>query len=91
MAIVLITFKLMPESPDVRLDEVELKAKEIIIEFGGEVGTIEKEPIAFGLVALRIVLSLDESKSNLDPLEEKLREIDGIISAQVVDVRRAVG
>ena len=81
----------MPESPDVRLDEVELKAKEIIIEFGGEVGTIEKEPIAFGLVALRIVLSLDESKSNLDPLEEKLREIDGIISAQVVDVRRAVG
>ena len=91
MATVLATFRIMPESVDVGLDEIELRAREAILEFGGEVGNTEKEPIAFGLVSLKIVVVLDENKSNLDPLEEKLRAIHGVASAEVVDVRRAIG
>lgn len=81
----------MPENVDVDLDGVEKRAKVVIEEFGGKVGNTEREPVAFGLIALKISLSLDEGKSNLDPLEEKLRAIDGVISVEVVDIRRAIG
>ena len=91
MAIVLITFHLMPESPDVDLHLIQHQAQRAIEDFGGRIVSCEKEPIAFGIVALRISLSLDEQKSNLDPLEEQLRALDGVTSAEVIDVRRAIG
>ena len=72
------------------LSKIEGKVKETIKGFNGVVGNIEKEPIAFGLVALMVSCSLDEKNSNLDPLEDQLRNLDGVISVEVVDVRRAI-
>lgn len=91
MATVLVTFRLMPESPDIDLDTILEHAREIIEDFGGSLGHSQKEPVAFGLVALNISLRIDEQNSNLDPLEEKLRALDGVASAEVIDVRRAIG
>ena len=91
MGYVLVTFKIMPEGVDVDLGKIEGAVKKLIIGFGGVVGNIEKEPIAFGLVALRVSCSLDEKNSNLDPLEDQLRNLDGVVSVEVVDVRRAIG
>ena len=91
MGINLITFKIMPDTVDVDLDDVEEKARGLIEDFGGNIIKSEKEPVAFGLMALSISFSLDESYSNLDTLEDQLRNIEGVISAEVVDVRRAVG
>ena len=81
----------MPESLDIDLDVILKQAKYVIEQFGGKVGISQKESIAFGLVALNISLSLDEQKSNLDPLEAQLRSIEGVMSAEVTDVRRAIG
>lgn len=81
----------MPESVDVNLGDIESKAKKVVEDFGGTYSSSEKEPIAFGLMALKVSLSLDESNSNLDPLEEKLKAIEGVTSVEVVDVRRAIG
>lgn len=91
MGSVLVIFKIMPESIDTDLSKIESNVKKAIEGFGGVVGKIEKEPIAFGLVSLRVSCSLNEKNSNLDPLEDQLRNLDGVVSVEVVDVRRAIG
>ena len=91
MGTVLITFKIMPESVDVALDALEETVKEKITAFGGKVAKIEKEPVAFGLTALKIIFSLDESKGATDPLEDDLKSLEEVLNVEVVDVRRAFG
>lgn len=81
----------MPENVNVSLDALETKAKEKITAFGGDVLKVEKEPIAFGLVALKVIFSMEESKGSTDKLEEDLKEEEGIMNIEVVDVRRAFG
>ena len=61
MATVVITFKIMPESPEVELDLIEKKAKEMILAHAGPGDTrTEIEPIAFGLKAIKITFIMDE-------------------------------
>jgi len=92
MARVVITLKIMPKSPDVDLDDLSKKALKKIKNFAGNTETkIQKESIGFGLNALKILFVADESKSNLDPLENSIRNIKGVNSAEVTDVRRAIG
>ena len=82
----------MPESPEVDLSKVIEDAKKKIAEFAGEGEVkVEEEPIAFGLKAVKIIFVMDEAKGATDPLEEQIKEIDGVNSVEVVDVRRAVG
>lgn len=80
----------MPESPDVDLDSVSERATKLINEVG-EVGKQEIEPIAFGLKALKLLFVMDENKGSTDELEAKVAELEGVNSAEVIDVRRAVG
>ena len=47
MGTALFRIKLMPESPDSNLEEVQSKAEAIIQEEKGEKISFEKEPIAF--------------------------------------------
>lgn len=91
MARVVVTLKIMPESPDADLKAVEKKAEEEIKKFGGEVGKKEVEPVAFGLNALKFFFVMDESKGSTEELEKKISEIKGVGSVSVEDVRRAVG
>ena len=91
MANVLVTIKIMPEDVDSDLDRIGDEAVKVLTKFGAIIGKVEKEPIAFGLVALKIMFSINEKNSNLDPLEEGLKDINGVISADVIDVRREIG
>lgn len=91
MAQVIITLKIMPESPETNLEEIEDKAKIKIQEFGGEIGKIEQEPVAFGLNALVFKFVMDESLGSTESLEENIKKIDHVNSVEVTDVRRAVG
>ena len=91
MATVLITFKIMPDSVEANLDTIEQQSTEFIEKFGGKVIKNEREPIAFGLVALKLSFSSDEQNSNLDPLEDQIRNVEGVSSVEVVDIRRAIG
>jgi elongation factor 1-beta len=91
MAQVIITIKLMPASPEVDLKKVEENAVKEIKAFGGNIGKIEHEPIAFGLKAVLISFFSDESKSNLDPLEDALKKIKDVESVETIEVRRALG
>ena len=81
----------MPKDPKVRLTELEKKAKSEIKNFGGEVGKVEKEPIGFGLEALKIYFVVDESRGSTQTLEDNIKKFKDISSVEVIDVRRAIG
>ena len=92
MANVIVTIKLMPESPEVDLHKIEADAKKKIIDFAGEGDMkIEQVPVAFGLKSLNIIFIMDENLGNTEPIENSLSDIKGVQSVEVTDVRRAVG
>lgn len=92
MAQVVVTLKIMPESPEAELKEIEEKAKILIMNFTGEEQIkAELEPIAFGLKALKLIFVMDESIGSTEDLENEIKEIKEVSSVEVADVRRAVG
>jgi len=91
MAQVIVTLKIMPKNPEINLPSLEEKVKDKIKVFGGEVGKVEQEPIAFGLKALKLIFVMDESLGSTESLEEDIRKLKGIQSVEVTDVRRAIG
>ena len=87
----LLTVKIMPESPETDLQEIRNKAKEVSKEFGADL--LDKdviEPVAFGLNALKLMFILDESKGS-EGLTDLLSVIENVNSAEVVDMRRTIG
>lgn len=91
MARVVVTIDIMPADPNVNLEELQKKAEEKIKKFGGDIGKVTIEPVAFGLNVIKILFVMDEAKGSTEPLEQELATLQGISSAQVSDVRRAVG
>jgi elongation factor 1-beta len=90
MGIALIRLKIMPTSPEIDLEEIKTKAREIIEKNQGKINEFQEEPIAFGLKAVIVGFELDEKKE-LEIIEEDLKKIESINSVQVIDMRRAFG
>ncbi|MBS3150710.1 elongation factor 1-beta [Candidatus Woesearchaeota archaeon] len=80
----------MPESLEVNLDNLEKDVKSLISRYG-EVGKIEREEVAFGLEALNFIVIYDEAKGSTEFLEDNIRNVDGVMSVEVTDVRRQIG
>jgi len=92
MAKVVVSLKVMPEGTDVNLEELKEKVEKEIRDFNNNLDIkVEEEPIGFGLSALKFLFVMDEEKGSIDPLENKIREIDGVSNVEVTDVRRAIG
>ena len=92
MAQVVVTLKIMPQSPDVDLAELEKQAREKIIDFcSSQEFKTQIQPIAFGLKALIIYFVMDEKIGATDRLEQAISQLEGVESVEVPDVRRAVG
>lgn len=92
MAKAIVTIKIMPSSPDTDLNGLETTAKKFIAEFAGEGETKSIiEPVAFGLKSLSIIFVMEESLGSPDGVAEKLDALDEVNSAEVTDVRRALG
>ena len=83
-------FKLMPTSPDVNLDEIEKEAKKTVEKQEGRGTKIEREPIAFGLIAVIVIFLRDESLEQ-EVLEKAMAAIPNVSSAEIIDFRRAFG
>ncbi len=85
MGDVMLVYRIMPEDPKADLEAIEQKAKEIIEEFGTYRGSsIEK--VAFGLKALKATAVIPDAGGIVNDLEEKLKTIEGIQSAEAVDI-----
>jgi elongation factor 1-beta len=92
MAKAVITVRIMPDSPEIDLEKASTEAKKVIASFAGEGETKSSiQPVAFGIKALNIIFVMDESKGSPDPIAEKITEIEGVNSAEITDVRRAIG
>ena len=90
MAKVVITLKANLD-PDSDIENIKEEANNKIEEFGGEVGKVEVEEIAFGLKAVNFVFILDESKGSTESLENDIASIEGVSSVEITDVRRTIG
>ncbi|MFH1823314.1 MAG: elongation factor 1-beta [archaeon] len=90
MAIAALKIKIMPDSPEVSLEDIKLKVEETAKELGVTIHSTEIEPVAFGLKALMVIFVWPEEKEQ-ESIESKLREIPNVQSVQVVDYRRAIG
>lgn len=90
MAKMYITFKILPESPDIDLEKLKEKIKDQVEKLNGKYQSSDVEPIAFGLKALKLTFMFDESIST-DPVEEKISENEEVSSVSVIDMRRAFG
>jgi elongation factor 1-beta len=88
MAIAAIKVKIMPESPETDLDEIKKQIPSKLSEAKNI--NLEEQPIAFGLKAIIATFAWPEEKGT-DTIENSLKEIIGVSSAEVIDYRRAIG
>ena len=92
MAKVVVTLKIMPETPEVSLDPIKESSQQFIKEFGGgDDIRISEEPVAFCLKSINMIFVMDEDLGSTEDLENKIKESEGVSSVDVIDVRRAVG
>ena len=88
MAKVLVVAKLYPEDIDTDLDKLVDKIKEKL-PANYEITKHSKEPIAFGLNALRLfILIPEESEGGTSRLEEVLQSIEGVQEVEIEAVHR---
>lgn len=92
MAKAIITFKLMPESPDVDLEAIREAALQIAQE-AGSIGQMQTkiEPIAFGLKAVLVLAMYDVEGADFDAIAEQMSGIEGVQSAEVAKMDLALG
>ena len=90
MAMMIIEYKIMPESPETDLDALKGKASKVIEEVGGFINEVKEIPLGFGLKSLNVRLSIDESKGT-ELLEEKLKSISDVQNVEIVSLSRALG
>ncbi len=83
MGEVAVTVRLMPESAEVDLDKLEAMIKE-----RAKVHSISREPIAFGLEALRVVAVVEDAAGGTEPLERELAGLPGVGNVQVIGLTR---
>ena len=88
---VIVTIKVMPESPAVDLVALQKHVEDAIKQAKGRVAKAELEPVAFGLKAVKITFVRDEAIGGTDDIEEALAKLQGVISVQVTNVSRALG
>jgi elongation factor 1-beta len=90
MGIMIVKIKIMPSSPDVDLEEIKTKVKGILEENKTENIKFEEEPVAFGLKAILTDFQMDE-KDELEPIENSIRELETVSSAEIAEMKRAFG
>ncbi|MHA1614889.1 MAG: elongation factor 1-beta [Candidatus Thorarchaeota archaeon] len=87
MARVVMTMKIMPDGVEIDLDDLLERIKSSIPE-RTDVGAIERQPVAFGLIAIRMNLVRDESLGGTDDLEEAISAVEGVAQVEVEMVSR---
>jgi translation elongation factor aEF-1 beta len=91
MASVVVTLKVMPESPDSSLKKIKEEVTHLVKEFGGEVGKVVEEPVGFGLVGVIFYFVMPENLGSTDDLEADISKMSDVGNVEVLDVRRAIG
>lgn len=87
MAIVAIKLRIMPVSPETDLEKIRIELEKRVEKLEARLNSTEIEPIAFGLRALIATILWPENKEP-DLLENAIRSIEDVESAEIIDVTR---
>jgi elongation factor 1-beta len=84
---VVATVRAMPISLEVDREKLKKDIGEVM-PHGMKVHKIEEEPIAFGLVALRVFVLLNDAEGGTEDIEKKIKELDDVSEVDLIDARR---
>lgn len=85
MADVIVTLRLMPKSVEVNLDNLEEKVKNLI-----QPQRMQREPVAFGLVALKIIKIIPDAEGELEKLENKIKSLPEVGGIEITNITRSL-
>ena len=79
--------KVMPASPEVDLDELQDRLERALPE-GATINGVEREEVAFGLVALYPTVIVPDDTGGTEAVEESFTGVDDVESVSVESVGR---
>jgi elongation factor 1-beta len=79
--------KVMPRDTDVDLDALQERLEESLPE-GANVSRIDREDVAFGLVALLPTVIIPDDAGGTEAVEEAFQGVEGVESVKVDEVGR---
>ena len=79
--------KVMPQSPDVDLDDLQERLEQSLPE-GAKINGVERDDVAFGLVALLPTVIVPDDAGGTEAVEESFSGVDGVESVAVENVGR---
>ncbi|MGD0081056.1 MAG: elongation factor 1-beta [Methanoregula sp.] len=82
MGSVAVIMKVMPESPEVDLEQLKKALRERL----PGIQDIKEEPIGFGLKAIKFVAIVNDAGGETDALEKSIGAIPGVERAEIIEV-----
>ncbi|WP_408958071.1 elongation factor 1-beta [Natrinema sp. 74] len=79
--------KVMPDSPDIDLDALQERLESALPE-GAKINGVERDEVAFGLVALYPTVIVPDDAGGTETVEENFADVDGVESVGVENVGR---
>jgi elongation factor 1-beta len=79
--------KVMPNSPEVDLDDLQDRREESLPQ-GAKIRGFQRDDVAFGLVALLPTVIVPDGAGGTEAVEEAFADVDGVESVAVENVGR---
>ena len=79
--------KVMPNSPEVDLDDLQDRLEESLPQ-GAKIRGVQRNDVAFGLVALLPTVIVPDGAGGTEAVEEAFTDVDGVESVSVENVGR---
>ena len=79
--------KVMPDSPEIDLDELQEKLEDSLPQ-GAKIRGFERDDVAFGLVALLPTVIVPDDAGGTEAVEEAFSGVEGVESVAVENVGR---
>ena len=87
MGEVAITYRILPNSTDIDMRELEDKVKDASKNIA-KIQGMQQKPIAFGLTALLIRVIIEDKEGGPEEIENALSGVVGVQSVEVMDMTR---
>ncbi|PSQ11587.1 elongation factor 1-beta [Halobacteriales archaeon QS_5_70_15] len=79
--------KVMPQSPEIDLDALQERLENSLPE-GAKISRVDRDDVAFGLVALLPTVIVPDDAGGSDAVEEAFAQVEGVESVKVDQVGR---
>jgi elongation factor 1-beta len=79
--------KIMPQDPEIDLDQLQERLEQNLPE-GAKINGFDRDEVAFGLTALIPTVIVPDESGGTEAVEDAFQGIDGVESVSVEDVGR---